>query len=693
MSKLEDITAHKAHLSHPKYRPEIDGLRGIAVLAVVVFHAFPSLVRGGFIGVDVFFVISGYLISTIIFENLDKGTFSFSEFYFRRIKRIFPALLLVLIFCFGAGWFALLADQYKQLGKHIAAGAGFLSNFILWNEASYFDNSNDTKPLLHLWSLGIEEQFYIVYPVFLWFAWKCKFNLFVIISIIAIASFMLNINYVEKDSIATFYSPQTRFWELLSGSLLSWIIHQKNGRLESIKNNVNYQLERIVFRKNQLIDTITLSNALSFFGLFLLTYGLFQINKKLSFPGVRALVPASGAVMLIMADSKSWINRKILSNKVLVWFGLISFPLYLWHWPLLSLARIVLDTSHLTRNMRVSIVVISIVLSWITYKFVETPIRFNSKLYELMKVKILIFLMVLFFSLGYLIFSMNGFPQRGVNQKELKSNEILSYFYSLKDQDKLYGERSCFKYRESQKINFFINNDCLVVKNTSSPTVFLIGDSHSASLSLGLRPLFENLQVNFLQVSTGFCEPTSNNFQDKICVDINNKVLETIKTTPIDLLIINSNWVSASRPPYWLGTDDYNAYLIEKLTQYLALGVKHILIVGQIPLWDLKDGLPGKISRDFIKKDAPIPLRTYDGVNKYSLDIDAIMSSLDYPKNVSYFSLKNILCKNDGCLIYVGANIKTDLIVWDYGHLTPSGSKFVSDHLKNVLIDFLNIKH
>jgi hypothetical protein len=126
------------------YRSDIDGLRAIAVLSVVAFHAFPSWVKGGFIGVDVFFVISGYLISTIIFENLDKGTFSFSEFYSRRIRRIFPALLLVLIACFAFGWFALLADEYKQLGKHIAAGAGFISNFILWNEAGYFDNSAET---------------------------------------------------------------------------------------------------------------------------------------------------------------------------------------------------------------------------------------------------------------------------------------------------------------------------------------------------------------------------------------------------------------------------------------------------------------------------------------------------------------------------------------------------------------------
>ena len=155
------------HLSHPKYRPDIDGLRAIAVLSVVCFHAFPDLLKGGFIGVDIFFVISGFLISTIIFENLDKGTFSFSEFYSRRIKRIFPALLLVLIACYSFGWFALLADEHKQLGKHIAAGAGFVSNFVFWNESGYFDNAAETKPLLHLWTLGIEEQFYIIWPLLL----------------------------------------------------------------------------------------------------------------------------------------------------------------------------------------------------------------------------------------------------------------------------------------------------------------------------------------------------------------------------------------------------------------------------------------------------------------------------------------------------------------------------------------------
>ena len=371
------MTSHQAHLSHPKYRPDIDGLRAIAVLSVVAFHAFPSWVKGGFIGVDVFFVISGYLISTIIFENLDKGTFSFYEFYSRRIRRIFPALLLVLIACFAFGWFALLADEYKQLGKHIAAGAGFLSNFILWNEAGYFDNSAETKPLLHLWSLGIEEQFYIVWPLLLWFAWKRKFNLLSITVVVVVASFILNLKGVKQDMVATFYSPQTRFWELLSGSFLAWFTLYKKDAFTGIKSKIDVWLSRIVCSEKQDNDGRTLSNVISFVGLFLLLYGFWRINKELSYPGKWALVPVLGAVLIITAGSKAWVNRTILSNKLAVWFGLISFPLYLWHWPILSFARIV-ESEVPSRNIRIAAVVLSIALAWLTYKLVERPIRFGN---------------------------------------------------------------------------------------------------------------------------------------------------------------------------------------------------------------------------------------------------------------------------------------------------------------------------
>lgn len=372
------MTVQQSHLSHPKYRPDIDGLRAVAVLAVVAFHAFPSWVKGGFIGVDVFFVISGYLISTIIFENLDRGTFSFSEFYTRRIKRIFPALILVLIACFAFGWFFLLADELNQLGKHIAAGAGFVSNLVLWNEAGYFDNSAETKPLLHLWSLGIEEQFYIIWPLLLWFAWKRKFNLLTITIIVAIATFVLNVKGVKQDMVATFYSPQSRFWELLSGSLLAWVTLYKKDAFSNIKIKIEVLLSRIVYNEKQEGDGKTLANVLSFVGLFLLAYGFWRINKELSFPGKWALVPVLGAVLIITAGSKAWVNRTILSNKIAVWFGLISFPLYLWHWPLLSFARIV-ESEVPSRNIRIAAVVLSILLAWLTARFIEKPIRLGKK--------------------------------------------------------------------------------------------------------------------------------------------------------------------------------------------------------------------------------------------------------------------------------------------------------------------------
>ncbi len=200
------------------YRPDIDGLRAVAVICVVVSHAFPDFLPGGFVGVDIFFVISGFLISTIVMDNLSKNRFSLVDFYSRRIRRLFPSLLLVILSVLLIGWFSLLADEYKQLGKHVAGGAGFVSNFILINESGYFDNSSDTKPLMHLWSLCVEEQFYIIWPFLLLVFYKAKLCYLKCIMFIAILSFSYSVNSV--DTISTFFT----LYSLLgvgSGGLLS----------------------------------------------------------------------------------------------------------------------------------------------------------------------------------------------------------------------------------------------------------------------------------------------------------------------------------------------------------------------------------------------------------------------------------------------------------------------------------------
>jgi peptidoglycan/LPS O-acetylase OafA/YrhL len=342
------------HLEHPKYRPDIDGLRAVAILAVIIFHAFPKKIPGGFIGVDIFFVISGFLISTIVFSSLERAHFSLVEFYVRRVKRIFPALILVLVSCLVFGWFVLFVDEYKQLGKHIAAGSGFIQNFILWRESGYFDHAAETKPLLHLWSLAIEEQFYIFWPLLLAFVWKRQWSFLKITVVIATASFATNIFLIMNgQEAAAFYLPFSRFWELMVGGVLAYVVLHRPHFINGYKN------------------------VQSFFGFTLLIAGFILLNKQSDFPGWWALLPTLGTFFIISAGPTAWINDKLLANKLMIWIGLISYPLYLWHWPLLTFARIITLTLP-SAEIKSLALILAVLLAWATYQFIEKPIRFGQ---------------------------------------------------------------------------------------------------------------------------------------------------------------------------------------------------------------------------------------------------------------------------------------------------------------------------
>ncbi|AYM95890.1 acyltransferase [Acidovorax sp. 1608163] len=536
------MTTSTLHLSHPKYRPDIDGLRAVAVLSVVAFHAFPAWMKGGFIGVDVFFVISGFLISTIIFENLDRGTFSFAEFYARRVKRIFPALLLVLIASYAFGWFALLADEYKQLGQHIAAGAGFVSNFVLWGESGYFDNSAETKPLLHLWSLGIEEQFYIVWPFVLWLAWRKKFNLLTLTILVAFISFYLNIKGIRKDAVATFYSPQTRFWELLSGSLLAWLALYKKNAFANYNLKIDGWLAKIVYRETVEVDGRTLSNVISFFGSLLLVFGFYKINKDVIFPGRWAVIPVLGAVMIILAGPKAFINKNILSNKIAVWFGLISFPLYLWHWPLLSFARIV-ESEVPGRNIRIAAVVLSIVLAWLTYKLIERPIRFGVR--DKIKVPCLLLLMALIAFVGYNAYARGGLKFRDSVKLVQLQTEDLNFKFKRMD------GWLCDSYK-----------DLRCYYSGEKPSVVVLGDSHAPTIYSGLREFYSSVGVGVAVFGGGDACPPLLNVVSKI-----NKASDTFgcisKITAALKIIISDpsikEVVLASRGPLYTTSNGFGS--------------------------------------------------------------------------------------------------------------------------------------
>ena len=338
------------------YRPDVDGLRAVAIGSVLLFHAFPSLFPGGFIGVDIFFVISGFLITGNIYRGIESGSFSISGFYLRRVRRIFPALLLVLTCCLLAGWMLLSHVEFMQLGKHTAAAAGFAANFFYWAESGYFDKAAISKPLLHLWSLGVEEQFYLMWPLLIIFTQrKGKTREFALA--VLLVSFAACVWTTSPQSSGAFYSPATRMWELSLGGILALAGGaQKKGAADWTRGRT------------------WLRELASFGGIVLIAAAVRTFEEGTSYPGWKALLPTVGAFLVIAAGEYAVLNRWVLSHPVMVFVGLISYPLYLWHWPLLSFANIV-RLGIVPISLRIWLLAASAVLATGTFLLLERPLR------------------------------------------------------------------------------------------------------------------------------------------------------------------------------------------------------------------------------------------------------------------------------------------------------------------------------
>jgi len=466
-----------------KYRPDIDGLRAIAVISVVLFHAFPgSVFKSGFVGVDVFFVISGFLISTIIFRGMDERMsagcmgkpFSFVDFYSRRVRRIFPSLIFCLVTFLILGWFVLLPDEYALFGKHTAGASAYVSNLVLWSEAGdYFQVASQTKPLLHLWSLGIEEQFYLLWPAVLFIAYKLNFNIFTLALVGALASFGFELHAVKADPTASFYSPFLRFWELMAGSLLAWLKLYKAEQFKALANRVGPYLSKFLQRDSRNTDHVKLCcNLLSVLGLISILIGVFALNSR-HFPGSKALYPVLGAAMMIAAGKDAFLNRYLLSNKVMVWFGLISYPLYIWHWPFLSFAWIV--SGELPQlKVRIACVALAVAMSAITYYLVEPHLRWGK--HGGVKATGLLVVMITVGVLGYEVYHHNGYRNRV--PIEVAEEKMVQRFDSISQA----GNARFLHYFPELKDIWF----GFFEKDAGYNSIALLGDSHAGALLPGL---------------------------------------------------------------------------------------------------------------------------------------------------------------------------------------------------------------
>lgn len=481
-------------------RPDIDGLRAIAILAVVCFHAFG--LRGGFIGVDIFFVISGFLITNIIKSEIENDKFTLANFYAKRIRRIFPALLCVLFTSIFISWVFLFPNEFQLFAKHVFASSIFSSNLFFMHESGYFDLSENTKPLLHLWSLGVEEQFYIFWPIIIFFLLKINKNIALTIFLfLLIGSFGLNI-WGGHELGSSFFNPFMRFWELLVGASLTFF------------NSVKYN--KLITRYIRVV------------GPLLLLVGLVIIDETFLFPGWWALLPTLGGALVILSGPKAWFNRVILSNTGMVSIGLISYPLYLWHWPILVFGELLTQDFHGTS--KVIAILLAFFLAFLTYRYVEYPLRAIC-----LSKKFIIVLLALLTSLG--ILGLMGWLQllRPLNNDSelLKLSAAFRDFEFLKDTVEMKFNGATLHYLEG-----------------GGDVTFFMGDSHIEQYGprvVALKKTIKNQKIDMNTIywgTRGSCLPISNVYQDvdKACPIIRDASFKFISSNEVKTVVIGACW-------------------------------------------------------------------------------------------------------------------------------------------------------
>lgn len=624
--------------ARPVYLPHIDGIRAIAVLAVILFHAFPTLFPAGFIGVDIFFVISGYLITKITLDDINRHTFSITQFYARRVKRIFPALCVVLTCSLAWGYFKLTPAEFEQLGKHVAGGSAFVDNIILYKESGYFDASALTKPLLHLWSLGVEEQFYILWPLLAIILHRSPKYFLPCLSILFAVSLLANIvTFSGKESSGLFYLPFYRGWELLSGSALA-----------------------VLQRRKFLTANPYIHLATPWLGTALLLIALATISQSKPYPGWLALLPVSSAFLLILDESNQWFKTKFLSNKLMIWIGKISYPLYLWHWPIFTFAYLQHDTQPLSYKVITSLIFLSVLLAHLTYRFIESPIRAHGSTHHV--VILLSFSMLIIFMFGILIKSTDGLPQRFPDQVK----DIATFEFNYND----YRRGVCF-LNEDQYFRDTPISTCLTGNQENRKTVWLWGDSHAASLYPGLKDQLETRPrwATLSQFTSSGCPPFLKTVKTwrVNCQENNEFVMQMIRQHHPDTVILSG---------YWLTYGETESIENLKATIHFLKenNVRHIIIFGPFPNWKLS--VPKVILTSWTRTGE---VTNYS--NKYMdmkpLKFNKTMQELATLNDVTFISVTDHLCERNECRLLLTQDGHEYPVQWDKSHLGSEASRWL----------------
>ena len=510
------------------YRAEIDGLRAIAVIPVLFFHAGFELFGGGFVGVDIFFVISGYLITSIIISETSDNNFSIVNFYERRARRILPALFFMVLVSIPFSWLSMSPLQMKEFSASVMAIPLFISNFVFWNESGYFSTAAELKPLLHTWSLAVEEQFYLIFPIFIILFWKLGFNfLFLLIFIIALLSFMLsqfgaNLSplppFIDQEikfnaiPDFAFYLAPARAWELLSGSLSAFYLLKRKQK--------NFKFK----------------NTLSIIGILCVFISILIFNKSTPFPGMNALLPVIGTLLIILFTDKNTFVGKILSSKFLVTIGLASYSIYLWHQPVFAYLRLFL-LNHPSDLLMLFSILFSFFMGWISFKFIESPFRDKQRFNRIQIFKLSVSVGILIFMIGLAGYITEGFKDR-FSETELKAIDPPKF--SDKDCNWTYPVKG-FPGIE------FCNLGNL---NSEEQPIVFYGDSHIATLTSEINRIFSLKSLHGIRVNNKYCGPIFGVYREENlnetyvekCQKSNAKLVDHVKFLKPQFVTLLNRW-------------------------------------------------------------------------------------------------------------------------------------------------------
>jgi peptidoglycan/LPS O-acetylase OafA/YrhL len=607
-------------LPSSKYRPDVDGLRAVAVMLVLHFHAFPVVMPGGFVGVDVFFVISGFLITGIIARELEQDRFSLLTFYIRRVRRIFPALLVVLATALVMGWLWLLPAAFAQLGVDVFASAAFAANIALLLQSGYFDLESAKKPLLHLWSLGIEEQFYLAWPLILMLTVRLRLSIVAVASTLGIASFILNVALIGSHPVAAFYLPFTRAFELLLGAVLacSW--------------------DRVLQSRRSI-------ELRAWAGVAMIAAAVALLDGHNAFPGWWAILPVAGTALLV-ASPGAWICRVVLASPPLVWIGLISYPLYLWHWPLLVFGAAI-KFQPLTLIERELVLIASTLLAWATYRFVEKPIRFGRP--SPRKLAGLCASMVLIGAAGGVVVWGRGFDFRLPAEIRAMAN--------VPTQSQRWRVHECML---DLSIETGFAADC--ADPDRRPLVLVWGDSTAGALIPGLRKAQQTRNFGIAQFTLSSCIPAlkADIPGNPNCRAMNDKVLTLARELQPDVVLLHGTWEKHL---------DNVAETVVALKQQTRA---RVVVLGPLPFWSRS--VPNEVLRYYLMHHALVPPRLA-GAARADSQYDNLMRAKLVPLGAEFISAREEMCNAEGCLIRVGDSAG-DIIISDQAHLTEKGSAF-----------------